>query len=631
MRKITGVLNISNNKRKAFHFVFLFIASFTFVYLLLSAFQERIQLDQIDYTKLAKIGYILQIYILLSLLAASFLPSYEKRRVKFILRQCAVIPFLCLGFYLSFGIDEFAFITLGLLLFWNLNNFLSAIGVHIENRALLRESLCIFFLSILTISILGQRNLEKDYWIDEYATLSVLAKSYDLKDINTVTELHNNNALHGGELQADSSPLRAVADVISSDNRPPFADLVYLLFGQAFGLHLAVLRIVSMLIATLSVILFYRLLRCETDSSMLALLFSLLLIFSGVIIRHYGVEVRNYSVNVLLCVTTLYTYRRYQKSQETRYLKIWACSLALACWTHYFMLIFSIAMGIYALSMRKHLPSRQALYLALLASFALIYALLFPALYQRLTWNPWLEDSKSIHTLSQGDFMSLLHPGLLTAFAAEQFPDAASYIPAFFSLALHYLFLISIATSILYGVTFYFYKSVRKEKDSSRKEGTPGLSSLAFYLSLFLISISIHLLLYSALKEEYKRDIFYKGSIIHLTDHIFPYYVIFSILVLTFILLYNYAKNKKESSILRQEKGSSFFAILLCFLFLSMYFVINVAGNNIYTHRNAMFLLIPVYALLACTLKEILICLGRRKFFLKLSDRLRFRLFRYGN
>ena len=614
-----------------FSYLLLLAFSFASSVLLLFSLAERLKADGLYYTGLSSFPGICKIYLFFSLCLCIFI-KIKQKKISFLLLQITSIPILWLLYYLSDTLDFFAFLGVALSLFITLLNFLS----HLDLMAKFREYwriLIIMGLVLLALFVLGQKNSQKKYWFDEYAVVTSIASGskwwLSKHSLGEFSHLHEKFAkgkkLHPVPYIKPDTIWQATADVGYLETRPPLSDSLYTFFSRAFGLHLAILRVLPQIISVFTLVLLYFLLIREAKLS-LALLASLVLIFSPSALQFHGIDVRSYIFSLFYALLLISAFHIFLKSADIRWQRLWVLSSIFLVWNHYFGFFLIGAMGLYCLFFWRTMPCRKQILLGHIVIFISSYLLLPIALRQKWIARDLLEKALGPY--------SYISPESLFDYVYYFFPLSRS------SIALSYVYCAFIVFLALFWVLWRMLKGLRK-KDSALSSGPHSSLDTSFSnnqkelrdpLLFYILACVFHLFLYffympcvgsyivlgHSLLESYlpcdimhvnQKTIILYGIEIPVDNIALPYILFF---LLTLIILFSVyyspylgSKIKNNSSIIVNEAPvlSSF---IILFSALLMYLVINIFGVRIYNNRNTIFLFGPCLLLLFLSPRNLL-------------------------
>jgi hypothetical protein len=570
--------------RQGFLLLFiLFFISFCSALILSFSIRERLLIDGIKYHGLTNLYSIIVFYLLISI--ALSLLKFGKW-IPFIVFQILWIPLLILGYLISKGIDSTSICTLFLIFFltgWNycINT------IKLSSKKSYYDALKVTFLFLGILLFLGLQNMKKNYWLDEFCVGASLTEGMNYLDYSKFESLQKEVPLP----KPKKSLLRTASDVLVYDSHPPLSEIIYLLFARAFGLHLGVLRILTLSIASIMTTLFWYIMKIQSNEKA-AFIGTALLLSAPFIVLHYGIEVRPYILFAFFVLILLFFFRNYLLNGTSKDYMLWVIVSALLMYIHYFSIFLLAAIAFYSLLNIQTLR-RKGIILGHLSILLLISPLLQGIIFQKHAKAEWLMLPE-LH-------MSKIGLPELTNFITSSFPIKDNSVIFFLLILISSFSIINVAIGFL-NKKFLYTNTINLDIFEMKSTELKIFNSILIILPI-LIFIEFH----SNLKNYYNLIYFDKAKTVSFADvlniYLWGQICSYSIIVAIFIKLNKSLQFKSEQPIMY----SALFYYSFLFLFSTIIMIIFVnATERIYTFRNAMFLNIPLFAMIGLILEYLL-------------------------
>lgn len=504
----------------------------------------------------------------LSILLSFFLKTGHRR---FLVIQILPVLLLSLHFLLPVKWLTFSFTVA---IFITALNFLSSFG-----KIRLQEIGTAALLYLLVFAYLGFHHLHKSFWMDEFCVGASLTEGLNFAGYSIFESQYGKGELS----QIATNMYGSITSIIRYDSHPPLSESLFYIVARAFGFDLATLRVFTLTVSALTVTSgFFFLWKSESLGT--AAFYSGLMLASPIILRDIGIEVRPYFLLVALTQTSVLSFYRFIQKQEKQAYWVWVLSTALNLYTHYFAVL-----PIAAFFVIIHSAKRTALMTVLSRGIWLVAVLVLPAvqiaLYQRLVKSEWLA-APDLH---------LTYLGLpqINSFFVTSFPY---WLILFFILA----FVVNTGVRFLVRKEELTFPDLKPGPDHSL-HSVPELNlkrALVVGLCvsiLLLLAIDFDILrsFFKTMGERYlpgfhKNTGLYAGLLIQLT--------VIGFLCLFFFRFPSLRLFPIEK--LAQNPLWVYSLVLVIILSISIVLFVNFSGK-IYSYRNAVWLLIPLFLLMA--------------------------------
>ncbi|MCW7469823.1 glycosyltransferase family 39 protein [Leptospira kanakyensis] len=550
-------------------------------FIIFQVIDSRFTLDKVSYGSNSNFNSFAVLYLIISVVLSFFLP-----RDKFIFLglQVVFLPIYFSIHSLIFGLGLGALILGFLIVFVSAIHFFGCNDFEFKFERDQSLYFVTYLIFCLTVVMLGILNLSKLYWMDEYCVGASLVDGMMFMGYDKYAGLQSAS----GIITVTKTFSDVLANVMVYDSHPPFSEAIFYFVSKAFGLHLGILRLVSMILGA-TIVSFFFFILVRYAGYIAGIISSFLLLLSPDLIQYFGVEVRAYIFSMLFSLLIIHYFFKSINSGSGNDFFLWIVFSVFHIYNHHFGIFLVLTIFGFSIVLPERKRFLNGFYLIGLFSFPLLQVIIF----QKYAKKEWLS-------------LSNLH---MSKIGLKEILDFFNQFSGINSNVVSVVILFSLIALSIYGLSKLKIESIENlSKGEIRlidsNSGNEKMKGIIWLMIVFFVPIFLFREFNGYLKPFYKQiAVNDKYSFRDLLDYIliFQYFAYF--------LLYGlYFFNLKFIGVEKPNRFRLPLVTLNSFIFVIAAFLVIVVVNStakIYTFRNVIFLVIPIIYVLALSIDSI--------------------------